>query len=98
LNEQRPEEKMMTLETSKALGGIGAILLIASAIAFFAQQFLAFIGVVGIILILFALHGLAGYYNESGIFSNALYSFMATIVGAVLTVTGFYRHHNCYLL
>ncbi len=80
---------MMTLETSKAIGGIGAILLIVSAIAFFAQPFLAFIGVVGIILILFALHGLAGYYNESGIFSNALYSFIATIVGAVLTVAGF---------
>ena len=75
----------MTLESSKILGGIGAILLFIGVITFFVQPFLAILGLIGIILVLVAMHDLASYYKESGIFNNALYGFIAGIVGIVVT-------------
>ena len=75
----------MTLESSKILGGIGAILLFIGVITFFVQPFLAILGLIGIILVLVAMHDLANYYKESGIFNNALYGFIAGIVGIVVT-------------
>ena len=74
----------MTLESSKNLGGIGAILLFIGVIPF--VQFLWVIGLVGVILVLVALHGLANYYRESGIFSNAIYGLVAGVVGGVIAV------------
>ena len=84
--------KSMTLESSKNLGGIGAILMFIGLIPIpGAQPFLGILALVGFILVLIALHGLANYYKESGIFSNALYSFIAGIVGiAVAGVSIFY--------
>jgi uncharacterized membrane protein len=75
----------VTLDSSKTLGGIGAILLFIGVITFFAQPLLAILGLIGIILILVAMHDLANYYKESGIFNNALYGFIAGIVGIVVT-------------
>ena len=75
----------MTLESSKILGGIGAILLFIGVITFFVQPLLAILGLIGIILVLVAMHDLANYYKESGIFNNALYGFIAGIVGIVVT-------------
>ena len=75
----------MTLESSKILGGIGAILLFIGVITFFVQPFLAILGLIGIILVLVALHDLANNYKEGGIFNNALYGFIAGIVGLVVT-------------
>jgi uncharacterized membrane protein len=75
----------MTLESSKTLGGVGAILLFIGAITFFVEPFLAILGLIGIILVLVALHDLANNYKESGIFNNALFSFIAGIVGLVAT-------------
>ena len=75
----------MTLESSKILGGIGAILLFIGVITFFVQPFLAILGLIGIILVLVAMHDLASYYKESGVFNNALYGFIAGIVGIVVT-------------
>ena len=74
----------MTLESSKNLGGIGAILLFIGVIPF--VQFLWVIGLVGAILILVALHGLANYYSERGIFNNAIYGLIAGIVGGIIAV------------
>lgn len=79
----------MTIESSKIMGGVGAILLIVAAVAFFVQPLLLSIGVIGLILILIALHGLADYYKEKSIFSNALFGFIATIVGAIVTFASF---------
>ena len=73
----------MTLESSKTLGGIGAILLFIGVIPFF--QYTWVIGIVGAILILVALRGLANYYKEGGIFSNALYGVAIIIVGGIIT-------------
>ena len=75
----------MTLESSKTLGGIGAILLFIGVITFFVEPFLAILGLIGIILVLVALHDLANNYKEGGIFNNALFSFIAGIVGLVVT-------------
>ncbi len=80
----------MTLESSKNIGGIGAILLFIGVIAFFVQPLITVgLGIIGAIMILVALHGLADYYRERGIFNNALYGFIALIVGGVVTFVSF---------
>jgi uncharacterized membrane protein len=75
----------MNFDTAKNLGGIGALLLFVGAILFFVHPFIggttAFIG---LILVLVTLNSLSEHYKESGIFSNALYGFIASIVGAVM--------------
>jgi uncharacterized membrane protein len=75
----------MTLETSKTLGGIGSILMLIGVIPF-GVPYLGVIALIGFILVLVALHGLASYYKENGIFDNALYGFIAAIVGVVAAV------------
>jgi uncharacterized membrane protein len=75
----------MTLESSKTLGGIGSILLLIGVIPF-GQPYLDVIALIGFILVLVALHGLASYYKENEIFDNALYGFIAAIVGVVVVV------------
>ncbi len=65
----------MSLESSRTLGGVGAILLA-----------IPFLNLVGIILVLIAMKGLAEYYHEDGIFRNALYGFIFGIIGAVAIV------------
>ena len=79
----------MTLESTKNLGLIGAVLMIISAVAFFFEPLLAILGVIGVILVLIALHGLADYYKEKGIFNNALIGFISLIVGGVVTFVAF---------
>ncbi len=76
----------MELETSKNLGGIGAILLIIGSLAVFGTGYAAIIDLIGVILILVALNGLAGYYRESGIIHNAVYAIVVAIVGVVVFV------------
>ncbi len=76
----------MDLDVSKNLGGIGAILLVIGALGFLGTGYAAILSLVGIILVLIAMKGLADYYNEGGIFNNALYGFLTTIVGAVASV------------
>ena len=73
----------MTLESSKNLGGIGAILMFIGLIPG-GQPYLGIIALVGLILVLVALHGFADYYKESGIFNNSLYGVVAGIVGIVI--------------
>lgn len=74
----------MNIETSKNLGGIGAILLFIGAIPL--VQYLWVVSVVGAILVLVALNGFANHYRERGIFNNALYGVIAGIVGGVAAV------------
>jgi uncharacterized membrane protein len=65
----------MSLESNKTLGGIGAILLA-----------IPFLNLVGIILVLIALKGMADYYNDEEIFKNAIYGFIFGIVGSLALV------------
>jgi uncharacterized membrane protein len=74
----------LNFETSKNLGGVGAILMFIGIIPFFAYS--GIISLIGLILVLIALKGLADYYSEAGIFNNALYAVIAAIVGGIATV------------
>lgn len=73
----------MNVETSKNLGGVGAVLLVIGALAGFANGFAGLLDLVGLILVLIALKGFADHYRESGIFNNALYGVITAIVGVV---------------
>ena len=74
----------MNLETSKNLGGVGAILIFIGVLPLFAYS--GIISLVGLILVLIGLKGLADYYSEAGIFNNALYGVIAAIVGGLVFV------------
>ncbi|HSQ49286.1 MAG TPA: DUF996 domain-containing protein [Candidatus Deferrimicrobiaceae bacterium] len=76
---------MLTLDLSRNLGGIGAILLVISVVVFFTQPLLIVIALVGAVLLLVALHGLAQFYREKRIFNSGLLAFIAFVVGAVVT-------------
>ena len=65
----------MSLESNKNLGGIGAILLA-----------IPFLSLIGIILVLIAMKGMADYYDEDDIFKNALYGFIFGIIGVIALV------------
>ena len=71
----------MILETAKNLGGVGALLLVIAGLAFFANAAFALLGLVGIILILIALKGMADKFSDGRIFNNGLYSLIVIIVG-----------------
>ena len=75
----------MTLESNKNLGGIGAILMLVGFLPVpGATPYLGIIALVGLILVLVALHGFADYYKQSGIFNNSIYGLIAGIVGGVI--------------
>jgi len=72
----------MNLESSKYLGGIGALLIVVGLAGAFGA-YLGILTLVGIVLVLVAVHGLAGHYKERGIFNNMLYAIILLIVGVV---------------
>jgi len=74
----------MTLESSKNLGGVGALLMVIGSLGFLGA-YTGILSLIGLILVLVALNGLANYYNERGIFNYALYGILSAIVGAVVT-------------
>ena len=74
----------MTLESSKNLGGIGALLLFIGVFPYI--NYFGILDIIGLILLLVALHGFGSYYKEEGIFNNALYGIIAGIVGVVLAI------------
>lgn len=75
----------MTLESSKTFGGVGAILIAIGSFVFF-SGFIGVLSLIGIILVLIAMKGLAEYYNERGIFNNALYGFIFGIIGGIVAI------------
>ena len=74
----------MTIETSKILGGVGALLMFVGIIPVISSY--GVIELIGLILVMVALYNLASYYTERGIFNNALYGLIAGIVGGVIAV------------
>ena len=72
----------MTLESSKTLGGIGALLMFIGVFPYI--NYFGVLEIIGVILVLFALHGLADYYKEKGIFNHALYGALTVLVGGIL--------------
>src|SRR3990170_2142426 len=75
----------MNLETSKNIGGIGAILMFIGVLPFFTYS--GIISLIGLILVLVAAKGFADYYKESGIFNNAIYAIIIAIVGGIITLS-----------
>jgi len=73
----------MTLETSKILGGVGALLMVITP---FLGTYTGVLGLIGLILVMISLKGLADHYGESGIFNNALYGIIIAIIGGVISV------------
>jgi uncharacterized membrane protein len=76
----------MALETSKNLGGIGAILIVIAFLGIFGSGFAGLLGLIGLILLLIGAKGLADHYGDQSIFNNALYAIIAVIVGIVVAV------------
>jgi len=79
--------KTMNWDSIKNLGGIGALLLFIGAILFIVHPYIGgTTAFVGFILVLVALHEFADYYKDQGIFTTALYGFIAGIVAVVVSV------------
>jgi uncharacterized membrane protein len=74
----------MTIETSKILGGVGALLMFVGIIPVLNSY--GVIELIGLILVMVALYNLGSYYTERGIFNNAFYGLIAGIVGGVIAV------------
>ena len=75
----------MSIETSKLLGGIGAILMFIGIIPY--VNYFGILELVGLILVMVALYNFGSHYKESGIFNNALYGLIIGIVGGVISAT-----------
>ena len=76
----------MTFESSKMMSAVGALLLVIGAVASAVVSFSGVLSLIGLILLLIGLKGLATHYKEDGIFNNALYSVIIAIVGCVIGV------------
>ena len=76
----------MSFESSKNLSAIGALLIVLGAVIGIVWSFSGILSLVGIILLLIGLKGLASFYKEDGIFNNALYSMIIAIVGSIVAV------------
>jgi uncharacterized membrane protein len=74
----------MSLENSKILGGVGALLMFLGILPYI--SFFGVIEIIGLILVMVALYQLGSYYREGGIFNNALYGLITGIVGGVISV------------
>lgn len=74
----------MNFETSKNLGGVGAILMFVGIFPYISVYGIT--ELFGAIIVLIAMKGVADYYREAGIFNNALYAIISGIVGAVAFV------------
>lgn len=70
---------MSSLESSKNLAGIGSILLILS----FVPAAGWIIGIIGVILLLMGIRGLATYYQSNEIYSNALSGVIYYVIALV---------------
>ena len=76
----------MTFESSKNLSAVGSLLIVIGAALGFVVSFSGILSLIGIILLLIGLKGLANFYKEEGIFNNALYSIIIAIAGCVVGI------------
>jgi uncharacterized membrane protein len=76
----------MTFESSKNTSAAGALLIVIGAVAGFVTSFSGILSLIGMILVLIGVKGLANFYKEQGIFNNTLYSIITIIVGCVVGV------------
>ena len=74
----------MSIETSKILGGIGALLMFLGVIPYINSY--GAIELIGIILVMVALYDLSRHYNDGSIFNNALYGIVMGVAGVLISV------------
>ena len=74
---------MTSFENSRILGVLGTLLMI---IGVFAGRFSAFPVLLGLVLLMLAVHGLADFYHDRSIFNNMMYGGVVFIVGIVIAV------------
>ena len=74
----------MVLETSKNLGGVGALLLFIGIFPYVNTY--GIVELIGAILVLVALNGFAKFYNDRRMFTNALYGVIAFIIGVIAAI------------
>jgi len=74
----------MSIETSKILGGVGALLMFIGIMPYI--NYFGAIELVGLVLVMVALYNLASHYREGGIFNSALYGLIMGIVGGVISI------------
>lgn len=75
----------MSFETSKNLSAVGSLLLVIGFLGS-VVPYAGILSLIGLILVLIGLKGLANFYNEQGIFNNALYAIIIGVVGAIVAV------------
>jgi uncharacterized membrane protein len=68
---------MGSISQAKALGGVGSVLMVISAVPYLG----GIVGIVGLILVLIALKGLADALKDDAIFRDGLYAVVLEIVG-----------------
>jgi uncharacterized membrane protein len=73
----------MTFETSKILGGIGALLIFLGVLPYI--SYFGIVEVIGVILVLVSLNGLANTYRDRSIFNNAIFGVLALVVGSIIS-------------
>lgn len=76
----------MQFNSAKNLGGIGALMMFVGVLPYVSTYSYGILELLGGIFLLIAAKGLADYYQEGGIFTNALYGVIASIVGVVAFV------------
>jgi len=84
------EEQKMSLQTSKLLGGIGAVTIFLSVFIIFTATTLVgtiAVGCIGSTFILISFYNFAKIYKDKKIFTNTLYGTLTTIIGAIITLT-----------
>src|SRR5512136_2875303 len=74
----------MSVETSKILGGVGALLMFIGILPYI--NYFGLLELVGLILVFVALYNFGSHYKEGGIFNNALYGLIIGIVGGVVAI------------
>ncbi|MEM3464191.1 MAG: DUF996 domain-containing protein, partial [Candidatus Bathyarchaeia archaeon] len=76
----------MNLELRKALGFVGAMLMVISFAGATGRLYMGLPLLAGMILVLIALKGFADHYKEKGIFNNSLYGTITVVVGMVAAI------------
>jgi len=79
----------MALESSRTLGGIGALLIVIGLLGL-SVPYAGILALIGVILLFIGLKGLADAYGDRGIFNNALYALVIGIVGVVVGVASIF--------
>ena len=77
---------MTSFENSKILGMIGTLLMIIGG---FAGRYSAIPSLVGLALLMLAIHGLADIYHDRSIFNNMIFGGIVFVVGIVVAVVIF---------